>query len=128
MRLRHLVDQLSAGIPALTSGKNRIINNINPLLQAYTGDELLNRVMDSLLKYAALQSGSRHIRIAAKKHTSLTIVQIKYSDNAGHEIENDLNELKMLARQIGGCLYISKNFLGTTISFTFLNFQLPLAA
>jgi hypothetical protein len=129
MNLHQLIDQLAAGIPA--SNKNiRISNEIDPQFQSDTRAEIIRKEIEYILNRAAGHTENCNTRIPAKVFHNITLLQVR-SDNSCEEmdIENKLNEVKSLAEQPGGCLYITAGKLNAiSISFTFMSLQLSAVA
>ncbi len=126
MNLHLLIDRLTVSIFSYANKEIKIVNNINPFLQAEAREEILNNLLSNLLGQATFHAKSKHIRISSRAFHNVILMNIKYKDpRPVYDLEKDLSEVKNQAEMLGGCLYFAKNKInGTNISLTFINHQI----
>ncbi|HLG38432.1 MAG TPA: hypothetical protein VI461_02150, partial [Chitinophagaceae bacterium] len=122
MSLYHLVNHLCETLLLSNNKQKVIVNNISPGLQAGAKKEGLTMVLQRLLDDVCRHSISNEIKITARRFNGVTVVQIKHKDSRLESLINqDLTDIKQLARKLGGCIYVSCSDVVTTISFTYVN-------
>ena len=120
--LKHLVRRLTGNyLQAAVNNHSFFVNDIADDLPVDNNSERIISVINRLLAIAARQLKNTCIRLTARKHGNLTVLEIRESGLINsYALASDLQHVCLLANQLGGSLSISipkaKNM---TVSFSF---------
>lgn len=106
--LHALVDRISTKfLPSAGSNCNYFINEIPRELSIGSNGNWVASVIDGMIASAIVNTKNTCIRFAAKKYGHLLVLELREANRpkAQPDIVH-LQEIKCMAEQIGGCLYI----------------------
>jgi len=127
--LDYLVNLLATSVlPTAVRRKSFIVNEVPHEFRIVADENMLASVLSGLLQTIVTHAENSCIRIAAKEYGNVILVHLKESGNFNNQaIANDLQQIQLLAKKLGGCVSISnRREENTTIAFSFPN--LPHAA
>lgn len=122
MKISEMIADISLCIPAVSSGKAIVVNDVKPIFEVETENAYLKAIVRRILETSVLHASGSPIKIWAKQFHNLTVLHFKYKDN-GQEtgIQQVLNHLESFAEKMGGCLYLTTHLpQDISIAFTFL--------
>ena len=120
--LNQLVARLTGNYLQLATDNNSFfVNDIPANLPVETNSQWITSVISRMLSIVARNVRNTCIRLSAKKHGHVTVLEIKESGTVnGYALASDLQTVNLLAEQIGGHLSISiPKAEVTTVSFSF---------
>ena len=120
--LKHLVRRLTGNyLQAAVNNHSFFVNDIADDLPVDNNSERIISVINRLLSIAACQLKNTCIRLTARKHGHLTILEIQESGPINsYALASDLQHIHLLAHQLGGSLNISiPKAKIMTVSFSF---------
>ncbi len=120
--LKHLVrDMAGIYLPVAVKNKSFFVNDIPKEVSVENICQQTISVINRLLFVVAGQLKNTCIRFSARKHGSLTILEIRESGNINsYALASDLQQVYVQADELGGSLNISiPRAKITTISFSF---------
>jgi len=120
--LKHLVRQLTGNyLQVAVSNQSFFINDIADNLPVDNNSQRVVSVISRLLAIAAGQLRNTCIRLSARKNGHLTVLEIQESGTINnYALASDLQQVCLLAHQLGGSLSISiPKAKITTVSFSF---------
>lgn len=122
MKISELIAEIAICIPAVSSGKVFIANDVNPGFHVETEGTYLRAIIRRLLETAVLHSSGSQIKIWAKQFHNLTVLHLKYKDERPEvELQKMIAHLEPFAERMGGCLYLTSHLPNDiSIAFTFL--------
>ena len=120
--LKHLVRRLTGNyLQAAVNNHSFFVNDIADDLPVDNNSERIISVINRLLAIAARQLKNTCIRLTARKHGYLTVLEIQESGPINsYALASDLQHVCLLANQLGGSLSISiRKAKNMTVSFSF---------
>lgn len=120
--LKHLVRRLTGNyLQAAVGNHSFFVNDISEDMPVDNNSERIVSVINRLLAIAAGQLKNTCIRLTARKHGHLTVLEIQESGPINsYALASDLQHIHLLAHQLGGSLSISiPKAKIMTVSFSF---------
>ena len=120
--LKHLVRRLTGNyLQAAVGNHSFFVNDISEDMPVDNNSERIVSVINRLLAIAAGQLKNTCIRLTARKHGHLTVLEIQESGPINsYALASDLQHIHLLAHQLGGSLSISiPKAKSMTVSFSF---------
>ena len=120
--LKHLVRRLTGNyLQAAVGNHSFFVNDIREDMSVDNNSERIISVINRLLAIAARQLKNTCIRLTARKHGNLTVLEIQESGPINsYALASDLQHVCLLANQLGGSLNISiPKAKKMTVSFSF---------
>ena len=110
-------------LPSITNRKSFIVNDISRELPVYTDRKILTSVFENILETALRYSKNDCIRISANCLKDTVLITLKENRQRSYfEMEEVMEELEALAKELAGCITINSNdHNGSIISFSFYN-------
>lgn len=123
MKISEMIANIALCIPAVSSGKAIIVNDVKPSFIVETEDTYLKAIVRRLLETVVLHSSGFPIKVWAKQFHNLTVLHFKYKDDRPEaELQKMVAHLEPFAERLGGCLYLTSHLPNDiSIAFTFLS-------